>query len=129
MHEIGHLRLASVFRRTFCRFTSRWTIPARAQSRGPGDLGAKVDRLALRQRPLALEKALEVLPVDVLEDDETGGSSCSPRSITGDDVRVRELRDRASLAAEALDVVAVGRDCSCSTLIATCRSSSRSCAR
>ena len=74
-----------------------------------GDGEGELHRLAHRQRPDPPDQLLEVLAVDVLEDDElvaVGLAAVDHR----DDVRMRELRDGARLAAEALDVLLVGEE-------------------
>ena len=55
-----------------------------------------------------MRELLQVLAVDVLEDDELAAFLLPPVD-DGDDVRMCELRHRARLAAEALDVVLVPR--------------------
>src|SRR5581483_9873290 len=50
---------------------------------------------------------LQVLALDVLEHDELAVAGL-PTVDDGDDVRMRQTRDRERLAAEALDVVRVG---------------------
>ena len=73
------------------------------------DLQGKPHGVLLGQRPLALDERLQILAVDVLEDDVLTLFLLTAVD-HGDDVRVRQLRDRARLAAEALDVVGVGRE-------------------
>jgi hypothetical protein len=70
------------------------------------DLQRQPHRFSLWQRSFALDKRLQVLAVDVFEDDELAAVLLAAVDHR-DDVRVRELGDRARLAAEALDVIGV----------------------
>ena len=70
------------------------------------DLHAELERPPHGQGALALHDLLEVLALDVLEDDVLALAVLAAVD-HGDDARVRELRDRAGLAAEALDRVRV----------------------
>ena len=83
------------------------------------DLDRVGDRLRDLERPLAADQLLERLAVDVLEHDVGRARSPAILAVLGgllagvdhrDDVRVVELRDRARLAAEALELVGVGGD-------------------
>ncbi len=74
-----------------------------------GDLDRVRERLVHRQPAHAADALLERLALDVLEDD-VGPALVLPGVDHADDVRVRELRDRAGLAAEALELVGVRRD-------------------
>src|SRR5205814_3537469 len=83
--------------------------PGAVREREPaGDADRELDGLPDRQRPALLDDLLERVPVDVLEHDELPAVLLAAVDHR-DDVRVRELRDRARLAAEALDRVAVLR--------------------
>ena len=89
--------------------TSRWTSPrpwANASARR--HLERDLDRLPWTASGPRFDQLLEVLAVDVLEDDELAPVLLAAVDHR-DDVRVGELRDRARLAAEALDVVLVAR--------------------
>src|SRR5205085_7634253 len=66
----------------------------------------ELDGAADRQGLGAVDELLQVLPGDVLEDDELAAVLLAAVD-HGDDVRVRELRDGAGLTAEALDVLLV----------------------
>jgi hypothetical protein len=72
----------------------------------PRDLEPDLDNLLDRQRAGALHELLEILPLDVLEDDELALVVLAAVD-HGDDVRVRELGDRPGLPAEALEVLGV----------------------
>ena len=88
--------------------TSRWTSPCScAKPSARAICSVEPHGLVLGQRPLALDERLQVLAGDVLEDDVLPAVLLAAVD-HGDDVRVRELRDRARLAAETLDVVGVG---------------------
>ncbi len=84
----------------------------------PRDLDRVGERLGDLQRPGAADQRLERFAVDVLEDDVrgwgVGGISILLGLLAGvdhgDDVRVAELRHRARLAAEALQLVGVRGD-------------------
>ena len=71
-----------------------------------GDLQPVAERLVDRQRAVR-EEALEVLALDVLEDDVLAAVFLAAVD-DRDDVGMGQLRDRARLAPEALDVVLVG---------------------
>ena len=95
----------SPFSSTFCGLTSRWTSPCSwAKPSARAIWSAEPHRVLLGQRPLALDERLQVLAGDVLEDDELAIVLLAAVDHR-DDVRMRELRDRARLATEALDVV------------------------
>ena len=115
---------ASGSSRMFCGLTSRWTIPrACAASSARADLDRDRHGLGDRQAADALDALLERLALDVLEDDE-GDAVVLAAVEHADDVRVAQARDRARLAAEALDVFARRRrSAPSSILIATRRSS------
>jgi len=71
-----------------------------------GDRDHELERAARRHPAGARDELFEVLALDVLEDDVL------PPAVVAavddrDDVRVRQLRDRPRLAAEALDVLRV----------------------
>jgi hypothetical protein len=73
------------------------------------DLDRVRHRLDDRQRAHALDALLQRLALDVLEDDEgvvVVGAEVDHR----DDVRMRQPRDGARLATEALELVGVARD-------------------
>ena len=70
------------------------------------DLDRVGHRLGDRQAAAAADALLERLALDVLEDD-VGAAVVLARVDHADDVRVRELGDRARLAAEALELVGV----------------------
>jgi hypothetical protein len=72
------------------------------------DLPAELEHLADAERAAADEQLVQVLALDVLEDDERLAAVVAAID-HGHDARVRELGDRARLAAEALDVVVVVR--------------------
>ena len=74
-----------------------------------GDLDRVGERLVDRQPAHAADALLERLALDVLEDD-VGAALVLAGVDHADDVRVRELGDRAGLAAEALELVGVRRD-------------------
>ena len=74
------------------------------------------------RRPDALDPFLERLALDVLEHDERNAVVLAGVE-HADDVRMLELRDRAGLAAEALDLLALAAVDASSILIATRRSS------
>ena len=76
------------------------------ESERASDLEPELERASHRQRPATLDQLLEVLALDHLEDDELLPVLFAPVD-DRDDVRVRELGDRASLAPEALDVLLV----------------------
>src|SRR6185295_6959432 len=81
--------------------------PLRVRERErPADLEAELEHPAHRQRAAAFDELLQVVALDELEDDEL-----LPVLLAAidhrDDVRMRELRDRARLAPEALDVLLV----------------------
>jgi hypothetical protein len=81
-----------------------------------GDLDGVGHRLADGQAPVAADAVLEGLPFDVLEDDVRRAQTVRVLVpfLAGvddaDDVRMVELRHRARLAAEALELVGVRRD-------------------
>ena len=82
-------------------------LPISVREREPaGNLERELERVLEVELPAALDEALQVLAVDVLEDDEL------PTLVLAavdhrDDVRMREGGDRAGLAPEALDVLLV----------------------
>jgi hypothetical protein len=78
-------------------------------AQGAGDLDRVGHRLADRQAPVAPDAVLERLALHVLEDD-VRRSIVLARVDDADDVGVVELRDRARLAPEALELVGVRRD-------------------
>ena len=92
---------------TFCGLTSRCTSPfacAKASARAVWSASSIASRTGSGAAPL--DQLLQVLAVDELEDDELAPVLLAAVD-HGDDVRVGELRDRARLVAEALDVVVV----------------------
>jgi hypothetical protein len=69
--EIGHLRAGVAVQEHVLRLHVAVDEPVLVrEAERSGDLQDELDRLALGQRPLALEQRLQVLPVDILEDDE-----------------------------------------------------------
>ncbi len=105
--EIGHLGVAVVVQQHVLRLhVAVNEALAVSERKCSADLEPELQRAAHGQRPAALDELLEVLALDDLEDDEL-----LPILVTavddGDDVRVRELGDRASLSPEALDVLLV----------------------
>ena len=82
-------------------------VRVRAAERA-GDLDRVGERLVDRQPAEPPDAVLERLALDVLEDD-VGPVLVLAGVDHADDVRVRELRDRARLAPEALQLVGVGR--------------------
>ena len=77
------------------------------------------ERLGDLERPLAPDQLLKRLSFDVLEHDVRSSDTVElavvaslllPRVDDPDDVRMLQLRDRARLAAKALELVGVGRD-------------------
>ena len=74
-----------------------------------GDLDRVGDRLVDGQPAHAADAVLERLALDVLEDD-VGAAVLLTGVDDADDVRVRELRDGAGLATEALELVGVRGD-------------------
>ncbi len=70
------------------------------------DLLAQIDHLLDRKPPNAVDQLLEVVPVDVLEDDELPSGVLAAVD-HGHDVRVCELRHRPRLPAKPLDVLLV----------------------
>ena len=67
------------------------------------DLDSELEGVADGQAAPARDQLLQVLAVDELENDELAPAGLAAVD-DGDDVRVRELRDGARLAAKALDV-------------------------
>ena len=105
--EVRHLRPAVLGQEHVLRLDVAMDEPVRVREREPvRNLQCELDRSALRQRRLALDQRLQVLPLDVLEDDELAAVLLAAVD-DRDDVRVRELRREPRLAAEPLDVVAV----------------------
>ena len=74
----------------------------------PCNLEGEADRVAHLEWAVP-RQVLEVRPIDVLEDDELPPVLLAAVDHR-DDVRVRKPGNRASLAAEALDVVLVARE-------------------
>ena len=72
------------------------------------DLERDLERKVDRQRPFTVEKLLEGLPGDVLEDDELM-AVLFPAVDDGDDPWMAEPRGRTGLTAEALHVLLVVR--------------------
>src|SRR5439155_10239339 len=70
------------------------------------DLDRDLERAPDGQPSLLVDDLLERPALDELEDDELAALVLAPVE-DGDDVRVRERRDRPRLAAEALDVLVV----------------------
>ena len=68
----------------------------------------ELERVPHRQPARAQDELLQVLAVDVLEDDVLPAVVVAAVD-DGDDVRVRQPRDRARLAAEALEVLRILR--------------------
>src|SRR5262249_52898738 len=73
---------------------------------GPSDLDPELDRALDGERAVPSEELLEVLPGDILEDDERTAPVLAAVD-HGDDVLVREASHELGLSAEALDDVGV----------------------
>ena len=102
--EVGDLDLALAAEEDVLRLDVAMDEPTVVRKCEPvGDPERELERPPHRQFPGAQHELLEVLAVDVLEDDVLP-SVVVPAVDDGDDVRVREPRDRARLAAEALEV-------------------------
>ena len=87
--------------------TSRWTSPCScAKASARAICSASRTASSSGSGACALDERLQVLAVDVLEDDELAAVLLAAVDHR-DDVRMRELGDRARLAAEALDVLVV----------------------
>ena len=71
-----------------------------------GARGRELERATHRQRPGPADELLQVLAGDVLEDDVLAAGVLATVD-HGDDVRVRQLRDRPRLAPEPLDGLVV----------------------
>jgi hypothetical protein len=108
--EVGHLRPPVAVDQDILGLDVAVDEPVLVREREPaGDLECELDRFARFERPLLVEELLQVHAVDVFEDDELPTVLLAAVD-HGDDVRMSELRDRASLAAEALDVGVVARE-------------------
>ena len=107
--EVGHLHLALAAEEDVLRLDVAVDEPVVVREREPvGDRERELERPSDRQPARPEDELLEVLAVDVLEDDELPAVVVATVD-DGDDVRVREPRDRARLAAEALEVLRVAR--------------------
>ena len=105
--EVGHLRAALVVQEHVLRLDVAVDEPLSVREcERAADLEAELEHPPDRQRAAALDELLQVLAVDELEDDEL-----LPVLLAAvdhrDDVRMRELRDCARLAPEAVDVLLV----------------------
>src|SRR4029079_8740603 len=108
--EVGHLLLGAVREQHVLRLYVAVAEPVLVCERESArDLQPEFDRLALRERRLALDQALEVLAADVLEDDELAAVLLAAVD-DRDDVRVREGGDDPGLVAETPNVLAVLAD-------------------
>ena len=96
--------------RTFWGLTSRWTSRrAWAAARPRPTSIAYAAASSSGSLPEPVDPLLQRLAVDVLEDD-VGAAAVLAGVDHRDDVRVRDLGDRARLAAEALDLVGLVGD-------------------
>ena len=101
--EVGDLRPAVAVEEHVLRLHVPVHDPVLVRAREPlADLDREVERTPHRQRPLPGDELLQVLAVDVLEHDVLPAAVLAAVDHR-DDVRVRELRHRPRLAAEALD--------------------------
>ena len=108
--EVGYLRAAVGVDQDVLGLDVAVDEPVLVRKREPaGDLERELDRLAWVKGTFLVEELLQVHPVDVFEDDELPTVLLAAVDHR-DDVRMSELRDRASLAAEAFDVGVVARE-------------------
>ena len=107
--EVGDLDGAALAEEDVLRLDVAVDEAALVRERQPvRDRDGELDRAPQRQRARADDQVLEVLALDELEDDVLAPAVLAAVD-DGDDVRVRELRDRARLVPEALDVLGVAR--------------------
>ena len=105
--EVGHLHLALAAEEDVLRLHVAVDEPVLVGEGEPvGDRERELERLPDRKPARTHEELLQVLAVDVLEDDVLA-AVVVPAVDDGDDVRVRELRDRPCLATKALEVLRV----------------------
>ena len=105
--EVGHLGEAFAVQEHVLRLDVAVDEPLGVRERECStDLEPELEHAPDGERPAALDELLQVLAVDELEDDELLAVLLAAVD-HGDDVRMRELCDRARLAPEALDVLRV----------------------
>ena len=106
--EVGHLRPPVTREQHVLRLHVAVDEPLRVGERQRlRHFEPQLERPPDRQRP-AGDELLQVLPLDVLEDDELAAVGLAAVDHR-DDAGVRELSDRTGLVPEALDVVVVAR--------------------
>ena len=107
--EVGHLGAPVAVQDDVLRLDVTVDEPVLVrEGEAAGDLERDLERAPDRQPPLLVQDLLERPPLDQLEDDELPALVLAAVD-DGDDVRMRQLRHCARLAAEALDVLVVVR--------------------